>query len=100
MVRGGIGALVALYVGFASYSLICDLHHIIPSSDAAHDSHAPTKHGTPLCALAHSPIAAIPITSVPILQASLFVAMAVGFSRRAPFAHAPHSQHSRAPPLF
>jgi hypothetical protein len=100
VIRGGIGALVALYVGFASYSLVCDMHHALRASDATHESHAPAKHSTLLCALAHSPIAALPISSAPILPAILLVALAAGLSQRIPFFQTPHSQQSRAPPDF
>jgi hypothetical protein len=99
-IRGAIGSLVALYVGFASYSLVCDMHHALRASDATHESHAPAKHATLLCALAHSPIAALPISSAPILPAVLLVAVAVGLCQRVPFLQAPHTQQSRAPPHF
>jgi hypothetical protein len=98
IVRSGIGALVALYVGFASYSLVCDMHHALRASAGSHESHAPAKHSTLLCALAHSPVTALPISTTPILPAVLLVALAAGLSQHSLIFQISRTQQSRAPP--
>jgi hypothetical protein len=99
ILRGGLVLLVGLYLGFASYSLVCDVYHSLPASHASHQSHSTSPHASPLCALAHSPISAIPIAPVPILPLALMVAMAVALQAVVPSIPALHSQQSRAPPV-
>jgi hypothetical protein len=99
VIRGGLVLAVALYLGFSSYSLVCDLHHSLPTSHASHQSHSAPPHASPLCALAHSPISAIPIAPEPVLQVTLMVAMALVLQAFVPSVPTLLSRHSRAPPV-
>jgi hypothetical protein len=91
--------LVALFVGFSSYSLACNAYHATPVSHSSHQSHSTSPHASPLCALAHSTMSVISVAPAPLPQAALLVAMAVVLLASIPSIPAHHARRSRAPPV-